>query len=174
MIDAGRVESEQPFGPVVLEDEHEHAVGGGDREQVEQDRLDRDHERAEGEQEDPEGEDEHERDHVGQPVCHLPGEVDVARGVAGDGDLEAGDGAERLRDQLAAQDAERVLARAVVAEPAQRQLERAGAGWSRLPPAVNGGWAMPAAAASVSSFFAACSALVCSPFRPGEDDDRGR
>ena len=36
------VEAEQPFCPVVLEDEHEHAVGSGDGEQVEQDRLDRD------------------------------------------------------------------------------------------------------------------------------------
>jgi hypothetical protein len=42
--------AEQPLQVAVLEDPDEHAVGGADREQVEQDRLERDHDRAEGQQ----------------------------------------------------------------------------------------------------------------------------
>ena len=45
----GRAEAEEVLADAVLEDEHEHAVGRGHGEQVEQDRLRRDHERAEGE-----------------------------------------------------------------------------------------------------------------------------
>ena len=59
-----------------LEDEHQDAVGGGDGEQVEHDRLDRDDERAEGEEQDQERECEHEGDHVGQAVHQLVGEVE--------------------------------------------------------------------------------------------------
>ena len=44
---AVRVEVEQALAPAPLEDGDEHAVGGADREQVEDDRLDRDHDRAE-------------------------------------------------------------------------------------------------------------------------------
>ena len=47
---AVRLEAEQRLGPVVLEDEHEHAVRGADREQVEDDRLQRHDDRAEGDE----------------------------------------------------------------------------------------------------------------------------
>src|SRR3712207_6863685 len=40
------VDAEEAGAPAVLEDQHEHAVGGGDRQQVQHDRLDRDHDRA--------------------------------------------------------------------------------------------------------------------------------
>ena len=58
----GGADAEQTLAEAVLEDEHEHAVGGGDREQVEQDRLDRDHDRAERDQHQQEREEEDERD----------------------------------------------------------------------------------------------------------------
>jgi hypothetical protein len=49
----------------VLEDEHEHAVRGGDREQVEHDGLERDHDRAERDEQEQEGEREDEGEDVG-------------------------------------------------------------------------------------------------------------
>src|SRR5438067_3106158 len=44
----GGAEAEEALADAVLEDEHEHSVGGADREQVQHDRLDRDDDRAEG------------------------------------------------------------------------------------------------------------------------------
>ena len=41
------LEVEEVLAPAVLEDGDEHAVGGADREQVQHDRLGRDHDRAE-------------------------------------------------------------------------------------------------------------------------------
>ena len=79
----------------------------------------------------------------GQPVLHLAGEVDVARGVAGDGGLDAGDGAERLRDpacRAGCRDA--CLLALVVAEPGQRQVERGRLAVCGSPPSVKGGWAI--------------------------------
>ncbi len=52
----GGAEAQQALAEAVLEDEHKHAVRRGDREQVEQHRLRRDHERAEGDQHQPERE----------------------------------------------------------------------------------------------------------------------
>ena len=57
----GRLEAEQRRAPAVLEDEHEHAVGGGHRQQVEHDRLDRDDDRAERHHQDEEAHPEHEQ-----------------------------------------------------------------------------------------------------------------
>ena len=57
---AVRAEAEQALQMAVLEDPDEHAVSGADREQVEDDRLDRDDDRPEGEQQQQEGEPEHE------------------------------------------------------------------------------------------------------------------
>ena len=57
---AVRVEVEQALAPAPLEERDDHAVGGGDREQVEEDRLDRDHDRAERDEQEPEGEQEDE------------------------------------------------------------------------------------------------------------------
>jgi hypothetical protein len=55
-----RGEAEQRLAVAFLKDQHEDAVGGPDREQVEDDRLDRDHDRAEGDQEQQGREPEHE------------------------------------------------------------------------------------------------------------------
>ena len=49
--------------PAVLEDEDEDPVGRRDREQVEDDRLRRDHERAEREEQEEKREAEHEGEH---------------------------------------------------------------------------------------------------------------
>ena len=54
------LEVEQVLAPAPLEDRDEHAVGGGDREQVEDDRLERDHDRAERDQQQQEREQQHE------------------------------------------------------------------------------------------------------------------
>ena len=87
-VDAGGgAEAEQPLAEAVLEDEHQHAVGGRDREQVEQDRLDRDHERAEGEQHQGEREQEHEREHERQLRLDLAGGVLPLGGEPGDAGL---------------------------------------------------------------------------------------
>ena len=58
-----RVEAEELLPPAVLEDEHEDPVRGRDREQVEDDRLRRDHDRAEREEQEQEREPEHEGEH---------------------------------------------------------------------------------------------------------------
>ena len=53
-------EAEQVRAPAPLEDGDEHAVGGADRQQVEHDRLARDHDRAERDEQEQEREHEHE------------------------------------------------------------------------------------------------------------------
>ena len=53
---AVRVEVEQVLAPAPLEHRHQHPVGGRDREQVQDDRLHRDHDRAERDQQ------QHERE----------------------------------------------------------------------------------------------------------------
>ncbi len=57
------MEAEQPLEVAVLEDPDEHAIGGPDGEQVEDDRLDRNHDRAEGQEQQQECESEYEREH---------------------------------------------------------------------------------------------------------------
>ena len=64
-----------PCGAAVLEDEHQQAVRGADREQVEEDRLDRDHDRAERDQQQQEAEREHEGEHERRVALHLLVEV---------------------------------------------------------------------------------------------------
>jgi len=106
---------------MMLEDEHEHAVGRADGEQVEDDRFQRYDDRTERDQQEHEGEQQDEHEDVGEPVLQLAGEVDVFRDVARDGRLDAGDGADRPRNQLVAERQDRVAARLVVAGSAQRQ-----------------------------------------------------
>ena len=53
-------EVEQALAPAPLEERDQHAVGGGHGEQVEQDRLDRDHDRAERDEQEPEREQQDE------------------------------------------------------------------------------------------------------------------
>lgn len=62
----------------VLEDPHQDPVGGRDREQVEQDRLDRDHDRAEGDEQQQEGRGQDEREDERQVRLHRV--VEVLRG----------------------------------------------------------------------------------------------
>ena len=57
-------------------------------------------------------------------MLHLVREVDVFRGDAGDGGLDAGDAAEGLRYQVVAQDPDRAAARRVVPGSGQRELDR--------------------------------------------------
>ena len=121
---AVRLEAEDRLGPRVLEDEHEHAVGRGNREQVEHDRLERHHDRAERDEQEEKREQEHEADHVRHPVPHLVREVDILGHLARHGRLDAGDSAERQRDELVAEDGDRMSARVVVAGPGERELDR--------------------------------------------------
>ena len=85
-----RRDAEWPGEPALLEDEHHDAVGGGGRQQVEQDRLDRDDDRMEGDehQQERQAEDEpeDERDAVGVDL----GDVDGERRVAGHEGTDAG------------------------------------------------------------------------------------
>ena len=60
---AGALEAEQLLAVALLEDQHEHAVGGADRQQVQHDRLDRDDQRAERDQQEHEREAEDEQEH---------------------------------------------------------------------------------------------------------------
>ena len=122
---AVRLEAEDALGPVVLEHEHQHAVGCGDREQVQHDRLQRHDERAEREQQQSEAEQQHEGDHVRQPVLHLVREVDVLGREAGHCCLHAGHAAERLRHELLPQHRDRVPALRRSRRGRQRQLDRA-------------------------------------------------
>ena len=55
------VEVEQALAPAPLEDRDDDAVRGSDGEQVEDDRLHRDHDRAERDEQEHEGEEQHER-----------------------------------------------------------------------------------------------------------------
>ena len=94
----------------VLEDEDEHAVGRADRQQVEDDRLDRHHDRAERDQQQDERQAEHEQ-RTRSAACDFI----VSRksfehgGQAGHGDLGAGELADGGRDDLGAQDLERAF-----------------------------------------------------------------
>ena len=87
MIPPVWIEAEQALPPAVLEHEHERAVGGRNREQVEHDRLDGDHDRAERDQHQQERERKHEREHVRRRVLELPVGVPLVRRAAGDSDV---------------------------------------------------------------------------------------
>ena len=69
--------------PAVLEDEHQQPVGGGDRQQVQQHRLDRDHERAERDQQQQEAQRQDEREDHRRVALHLLVEVVRAGRLAG-------------------------------------------------------------------------------------------
>ena len=78
------VEPDQLEADALLEDQDQHPVGGGDREQVHQpggerhdDRAERDHQQQEAERDD-------DRDHERQLLADLVGEVDVGGGRAAD------------------------------------------------------------------------------------------
>ena len=90
----------------LLEDEHEQAVGGSDREQVERDRDGGDDDRAERDGEQDEAEAEHEGEHDREPAADDVEVVDVLGGRSADEDGRL-DIAERLRDQVGAQVADR-------------------------------------------------------------------
>ena len=84
-------------------------------------------------------------DHVRDAVSHLVGEVDVLGGVAGHRGPDAGNPAERLRDEHVAELADRVPARGVVAEAGERQSQRERPAVGAGGPTANGGWATPLA-----------------------------
>ena len=61
-------------------------VGGTGREQVEDDRLDRDDDRVEGDEQQQERQAEHEQEHLGHPGLVEADDVERVRRVAGDVD----------------------------------------------------------------------------------------
>ena len=74
--------SMQSRAPAVLEHEDEQPVGGAGREQVEDDRLDRDHDRVERHEQQQEREAEHEDEHQRHAVLVEPDDVEGVGGVA--------------------------------------------------------------------------------------------
>jgi len=119
-------EVQDRLGPAVLEDQHQQAVGGRDREQVQRDGGERHDHRPEGDHQQAEREHEHERDRVRQAVTDLAGEVDVLGGRAreigvGAGDMPHGFGHERV-----AQRRDRLAAALVGAVAGQREADRGG------------------------------------------------
>ena len=97
---ARRGEAEETAAEAVLEDEHQHAVGGGDGQQVEHDRLDCDHRRAERDEHQREGEREHEPDDEGEIRRHLVRAVLPLGGRTGDARLGVRHGSDRRRHDL--------------------------------------------------------------------------
>ena len=98
--DAGRVgEAEQALAEAVLKDQHEHAVGRGDRQAVEDDRLQGDDDRAERDQHQPEREHEHESDDERQRRADLVALVLPLGGQAGDTDFGIRQCADGLRNK---------------------------------------------------------------------------
>ena len=79
------LDPEEARADAVLHDEHEQAVGGGDREEVEQHGLKRQDERAERERQRREGDGQDRQDEPGERVVGAGDEVDALRGrPAGD------------------------------------------------------------------------------------------
>ena len=95
------------MAPAVLEDEHERAVGGRDRQQVEDDRLDCDDDRAERLQQQGEREQEDEREDDRGGRLHLVVEVLRLRRLPGDADLGAVEPADGRGDHRSAERVER-------------------------------------------------------------------
>ena len=95
------LEAEQIGADTFLEDEHQQAVRGADREQVERHGRAGHHDRPEDDGEQHERQREHERDHPRRGVDDRVEVVDVLRGRAADEDLGARPG-ERLRRDLGA------------------------------------------------------------------------
>jgi hypothetical protein len=119
----GGAEPEQPIGDAVLEDQDEHTVGGHDGQQVEQDRLRRDHDRAESDEHQPEREEEHEADDERQLRRHLILLVLPLGREPGDAGRHAGQGTDGLRHDVVPQDGERPLRRGVDAVALDRERD---------------------------------------------------
>ena len=120
------------LAPAVLEDHRQHAEGGRDGEQVEQDRLDRDHDRPERDQQQHERHHQHEAEHERRVRRQVGVAVHGLRGAAADVDRGAGDGAEGRRGRLP-----RGACRRRPATRRRSRRRRAAAGrcatvWSRL------------------------------------------
>ena len=77
-----------PSRPGVLEDQHQHAVRGRDRKQVEPDREQRHDQRAEGEQQQQERQRQHEADDQRQGVAQLGAGVHRLRRLSRHADHE--------------------------------------------------------------------------------------
>ena len=96
------VDADEVGAPAPLEDRDEHAVGGGDRQHVHDDGLERHQQRAE----DHHQQQERQRQHGGEEDERAPGEevgeVDVGGGRPGDLDVERGAG-DRGGDDVVAQ-----------------------------------------------------------------------
>ena len=82
------VDAEQARPRAALEDEHDDAVGGGDREQVEGGGDERHPERAEHRHQQQDAEPDDQRDEERQPAGDLVGEVLEGRGGAADVDVD--------------------------------------------------------------------------------------
>ncbi len=91
----------------MLEDEHEHAVRRGDREQVEHDCLHGDHDRAERDEQEREGEHQDEREHERRCGLQLLVPVLRRRGHARHGNLRTVDGTHGPRNDVLTKSRER-------------------------------------------------------------------
>ena len=100
-LDRTGLEPEQLGAVAVLEDEHEQAEGRAGREQVEQDRLDRDDDRAEGDEQEQEREAEDEGDDLRHAVRVEVDDVERASRGAGHERLDPGQRPEDGRDDIA-------------------------------------------------------------------------
>src|SRR6266545_3788247 len=118
----GAREAEDALCPPVLEHDDEQTVRGTDGKQVQDDRLERDHDRAEREQHQKERQPEDEREHDRQTVLHLLVEVVGPGRDARDGPLRVGDRRRDRRNDLVAQRRERVVRDFVVALARDREL----------------------------------------------------
>ena len=112
--------AEEALADAVLEDEHEHAVGGCDREQVEHDRLDRNDDRAEGDQHQHEREEEDECDDGQQARLQRAGLVLPFGGLPGDAGFRVRNCADGLGHDRLAQHAERRVRCRVGSVPCDR------------------------------------------------------
>ena len=117
------LEAEQAFGPVMLEHQLKHAVRRPNRQQVERDRLDRDHDRPERDEQEQERHREHEREDDRGVGLHRVVEVLRARGLARHVHVHATEGADGLRDQVAAELLERVHRHVIGALADQRHRD---------------------------------------------------
>ena len=96
------LEAEQVGAVTVLEDEHEQPERRARRQQVEQDRLDRDDDRAEGDEQQHERQGQDEADDLGHAVAVEVDDVGRERGPPGDERLDAVHAAEHVgHDRLA-------------------------------------------------------------------------
>ena len=86
----GRFEAEQPVEPAPLEHDHDHAVRGRDREQVDDHRLQRDDERPQQEDEHRVTDEQHEEQDPPHRASDLVLVVELRRGRSADGDLRIG------------------------------------------------------------------------------------